>query len=286
MILSYHPIFTGDENRLCAGREPDAADRAAMAAAAAVILPQGAYRSLYEMARTHCRHVFPGQDRRFSHPGKIGQARLFAQSGVAHPDSEIFPAIAALPGPGGRPPRPFPFVLKLDWGGEGRNVFSIDSPAAWSSTLELVCRYEATGQFGFVIQEMIPTSGRALRAAVIGSRTIAYWRVRPDAGFAANLAHGAHIDRDTDAHLITAGAEAARRFCDRQKIDLAGLDFLFRDGQDPPEPLFLEINWLFGRHGLGGSKRFYALLVEEIHAWLKKRALAVAPCSKMRQTRR
>jgi ribosomal protein S6--L-glutamate ligase len=273
MILSYHPIFVGDENRLCAGREPDAADRDAMTAAAAVILPQGAYRSLYEMARAHCAHVFPGQDPRFSHPGKTGQARLFAAAGVPHPHTQVFATLADLAAH--HPPRPFPFVLKLDWGGEGRNVIAIDSSDAWSSALERVRRCEATGQFGFVVQEMIPAAGRALRVALIGRRAVAYWRVRPDAGFAANLAHGARIDRDSDPRLIAAGVAAARRFCTCENIDLAGLDFLFREGQEAPEPLFLEINWIFGRQGLGGSQRFYEILAEEIHAWLNARGLAV-----------
>ncbi len=285
MILSYHPIFAGDENRICAGRQPDAADRAAMQAASAVILPQGAYRSLYEMARASCPHVFPGQDPRFSHPGKTGQARLFAEAGVAHPETSVFPSIAALPARGARPPRPYPFVLKLDWGGEGRNVFAVDAPDAWSSVLALVRRCEQSGQSGFVIQEMIPAAGRALRVAVVGHRTVAYWRMRTDAGFAANLAFGARIDRETDPHLISAGDEAARRFCRQQNIDLAGLDFLFRDGQDPPEPLFLEINWIFGRHGLGGSQRFYTLLVEEIRAWLARRGLAVEAAAAARRKR-
>ena len=275
MILSYHPIFVGDENRLCAGRRPDEADRVAMKAAAAVILPQGCYRELYAMARQSCPHVFPGQDRRFSHPGKTGQARLFAAAGVPHPQTRIFASSTALDTAGDRPPRPYPFVLKLDWGGEGLNVFRIDDDAAWQIALAHVRRCETTGQHGFVVQELIPAAGRSLRVAAVGRRFISYWRVRPDGGFAANLARGAVIDQDSNPDLMAAGIEAARRFCDRERIDLAGFDFLFCDGQSPAEPLFLEINWVFGREGLGGAERFYAILIEEIHAWLAARGLAV-----------
>jgi ribosomal protein S6--L-glutamate ligase len=273
MILSYHPIFTGDENRLCAGRLPDDADRAAMRRAAAVILPQGGYRELYVMARDCCPHVFPGQDRRFSHPGKTGQARLFAEAGVPHPETRVFGSSAGLDG--GRPPRPFPFVLKFDWGGEGQNVFRIDGDTAWEDALDRLRRCEATGQKGFVVQELIPAGGRSLRIAVVGGRFVPYWRVRPDGGFAANLARGAVIDREAAPDLMAAGVDAARSFCRDQRIDLAGFDFLFRQGQRPPEPLFLEINWVFGREGLGGAERFYALLIAEIHAWLAERGLAV-----------
>ncbi|MEE4607650.1 MAG: hypothetical protein V2L15_02075 [Desulfobacteraceae bacterium] len=273
MILSYHPLFVGDENRLCAGRCPDAADRAAMRRAAAVVLPQGAYRSLYEMARESCPHVFPGQDRRFSHPGKTGQARLFAEAAVPHPPTRIYTHSGQLNADG--PPRPIPFVLKLDWGGEGRNVFLIDTPAAWTSALGRLRACETTGQGGFVVQELIPAAGRALRVAVIGTRAVAYWRVRPDGGFAANLAHGATLDHHSDRHLMAAGVAAAQHFCRRQRIDLAGLDFLFNADQERPEPLFLEINWISGRRGLGGSEAFYRLLIPEIHRWLARRHLAV-----------
>lgn len=280
MILSYHPLFVGDENRLCAGRRPDAADRAAMGRAAAVILPQGAYRSLYEMARESCPHVFPGQDRRFSHPGKTGQARLFAEAGVAHPQTRIFAGSDELDADG--PPRPFPFVLKLDWGGEGRNVFLVDTPAAWAATVALLRAWEAPGQGALVVQELIPAAGRALRVAVIGTRAVAYWRVRPDGGFAANLAHGAILDRRSDPHLMAAGVAAALQFCRRQGIDLAGLDFLFNAALERPEPLFLEINWVFGRRGLGGSEAFYRLLIPEIHRWLARHDLAVKAGSNRR----
>ena len=273
MILSYHPIFEGDENRLCAGRRPDDEDRSAMGRAEAVILPQGVYRALYEMARESCLHVFPGQDRRFSHPGKTGQAHLFAQAGVPHPETRVFDSSAAMDGD--LAPHPFPFVLKLDWGGEGQNVFHVDNAKTWNAVLAHLRRCEATGQRGFVIQELIAAGGRSLRVAVVGRRFMPYWRVRPDGGFAANLSRGAVVDREADPHLMAAGVAAARGFCRQQRIDLAGFDFLFRQGQDPPEPLFLEINWVFGREGLGGAERFYGILIEEIHAWLADRGLSV-----------
>ncbi|MEE4608512.1 MAG: hypothetical protein V2L15_06460, partial [Desulfobacteraceae bacterium] len=102
------------------------------------------------------------------------------------------------------------------------------------------------------------------------------------AGFAANLAHGAVIDHHSDPHLIKAGVDAALQFCRRQRIDLAGLDFLFNVDQEGPEPLFLEINWVFGRRGLGGSEGFYHLLIPEIHRWLARHNLAVRAVSTRR----
>jgi ribosomal protein S6--L-glutamate ligase len=65
MILSFHPLFEADQNIICAGREPNAEDVAAIRAAKAVILSQGCYPSLYEIVRANCPNVFPNYDARF-----------------------------------------------------------------------------------------------------------------------------------------------------------------------------------------------------------------------------
>ena len=131
MILSFHPLFEADKNITCAGREPGADDLAAIKAADAVILPQGCYQSLYEMARENCSHVFPNYDARFKYPGKINQIKLFRKVRVAHPASEIFSHLASFQqeyreGPA-KQSFNFPVVFKLDWGGEGETVYLIKS---------------------------------------------------------------------------------------------------------------------------------------------------------------
>ena len=90
MIVSFHPLYEGHQNITCAGRKPSAEDLAAVQAADAVVLPQGCYPSLYEMARTNCRHVFPNYDVRFRYPDKIGQINLFRDFHIAHPASHLF----------------------------------------------------------------------------------------------------------------------------------------------------------------------------------------------------
>ena len=50
---------------------------------------------------------------------------------------------------------------------------------------------------------------------------------------------------------------------------------LFADDDTGGAPLFLEINYYFGRRGLGGSERYYALLVSEIIKWIKSLGLPV-----------
>jgi hypothetical protein len=82
MILSFTSHLRGRRCNefimiLCAGRQPDDSDLAAIRKAEAVILPQGCMESLYRMAREENRPVFPNYDLRFRHPGKTGQARLF-----------------------------------------------------------------------------------------------------------------------------------------------------------------------------------------------------------------
>ena len=67
--------------------------------------------------------------------------------------------------------------------------------------------------------------------------------------------------------------QAVREFCDRTHINLAGFDILFSLEDTPPVPLLLEINYFFGRQGIGGSESYYALLVEQIHRWIADQKL-------------
>lgn len=273
MVLSYHPIFTGDKNLLCAGREPSQEDLKAIRAADAVILSQGCYQSLYEMARSNCKHVFPNFDAKFGFPGKIGQLRLFRKTGVAHPKTKIYTSADTLINSREELiqtlPFSFPFVFKFDWGGEGETVHSIQSHDDCLNILQRARRFERSGQSGFLLQEQIPTAPRSLRVVVIGQTVISYWRAQKDrTAFHTSLAKGAVIDADSDPDLQQAAIVAAKHFCKKTGINLAGIDFLFSSNSERSTPLFLEINYYFGRRGLGGSENFYVLLVEEINKWL------------------
>lgn len=264
MILSFHPMFEADINLLCAGRDPGASELAAIQAAKAVILPQGCRQSLYEMAKQHCEHVFPDYDARFGYPGKIGQIRFFEKMGVPHPKTRCYRQLGEYVGESEQ----FPLVFKFDWGGEGDTVFLIRSDSEFREILKKAELFENTGQKGFMIQEYIPFQHRSLRVAVIGERFVSYWRVleNPE-DFHANLSKGAVIDRDSDPDIRQAAIDTLRKFCKETKINLAGFDFLI--SQDN-EPLFLEINYFFGREGLGGSEKFYEMLTEQIRHWLAK----------------
>lgn len=274
MILSFHPVYEGDQNRLCAGRDPDAADLAAMQQAAAIILPQGCRRSLYEAARRHCATVFPNYAARFAYPGKVGQARLFYDLEVAHPrtvpytDTRVF----FERHPDGNGPFPPPAVVKLNWGGEGDGIFPIRQPDDLESVLRRLRKYEGTGQRGFVFQKWIPAGARSLRVVVSGHHMKSYWRIVPSQAFPlASLSGGGTIDRTSDRHLMDAAEAATRSFCRKTGINLAGFDFLFSTDAafaDPDTPLFLEINYFFGRRGFRGSEAYYRWLTKAIDHWL------------------
>jgi len=279
MILSYHPIFEGDENRVCAGREPSSEDLEIIRDADAVVLNQGCYRSLYDMARRNCRRVFPNYDAKFAYPGKSGQIRLFKKAGADYPETRLYKNTAEFEAVSRispcRYPFAFPVVFKFDWGGEGETVYLLQDEQDLIHLLARAKRFESSGQFGFLLQEKVDTPPRALRVVVVGQTVVSYWRVSDGKErFHSSLSKGGRIDRESDPELQEAGVEATRAFCRKTGINLAGLDLLFSCKTDSPVPLFLEINYYFGRRGLGGSAPYYRLLISEINRWLASIGLA------------
>ncbi len=273
MILSFHPCFEADHNIICAGREPCQDDLNAIKSADAVILSQGCGKKLYFMARENCRNVFPDFDAKFKYPNKTGQTILFNKINVAHPDTEIYNAVSRFYDKYGTSPGvlpfSFPFVFKFDWGGEGDNVFLIKSFKDLTDILLKAEKYESTGQKGFLIQEYISCGNKSLRAVIINSRIITYWRVRKDSEpFFASTSKDSTIDHHMEPQLQKAAALSLKKFCKKTEINLAGFDFLFSDNKKNKEPIFLEINYFFGRKGLGGSKEYYKILLTEIQKWI------------------
>ncbi len=270
MVLSFHPLIKGDASRLCAGREPDPADVAAIRSARAVILPQGCPSGLYRAARDNCAHVFPNYDARFAYPGKIGQIRLFRSTGTPHPPTEIFENTAAFDrlrrsGVGLH----FPSVFKLDWGGEGETVFLVQDHATMEDLLRRAEHFEKTGQRGFLIQHYVPCGGRSLRVVVVGGTIISYWRVGDSGGFQTGISRGGRVDALSDPDLKMRAETTALEFTGRTGINLAGIDLIFDAERPESDPLLLEINYFFGRTGLGGSQAYYRLLRREVRTWLR-----------------
>ena len=280
MVLSFHPNIVADRNILCAGRLPDDEDRAAISQAQAVILPQGCSEALYRMCRDHCSNFFPNYDARFDFPGKVGQARLFQKVGAPFPHTYPFDTVSDyyrdFGDKGGTGPLGLPFVFKSDWGGEGDGVFQVKTVEDLEQVLEKARSNEQSGQKGFVLQTYIPSRDRSLRVVVIGDEFLSYWRVQEDPSqFVTSMNAGAVIDHDTDPDLQKAGRAEVKHFCKETRIDLAGFDLLFSEDELDTRPLFLEINYFFGRRGLGGSFEYYELFEASVRRWLSRLGLSL-----------
>jgi ribosomal protein S6--L-glutamate ligase len=123
----------------------------------------------------------------------------------------------------------------------------------------------------FVSQEYIDHGGRDVRVVVIGDRFRTYWRRQPDPReFRNNICRGALIDDRSDPDLLQAAEDAVRGFCALSRINLAAFDLVY-DRTRPREtgPLFLEINYNFGRQGLSGSAAYYQTLREAVGRWIE-----------------
>ncbi len=277
MILSFHPLFAADRQIICAGRDPNPADIDAIKKAFAVILPQGCKAPLYTAVQKHCPRVFPNFDARFKYQGKTGQAKLFKTQNAPHPETITFKNTTNYGNQYGadfsKPPMAYPFVFKLDWGGQGDGVFLIRTHTDFTTAMLKAEAFETSGQKGFLIQEYIKGPSKTLRIAVIGKTMIPYWRIQKQQHvFGTSVTKGAVIDKSADPDLIEAALITARRFCGRTTINMAGFDFIFAEenkAQQYPTPLFLEINYFFGRRGIGGSDAYYKILEKEISKWLK-----------------
>jgi ribosomal protein S6--L-glutamate ligase len=273
MIVSFHPLFEADKNIICAGREPNADDLAAVKAARAVILPQGCRQSLYEMATDNCKHVFPDYEVRFDYPGKIGQIRLFQKTGTAHPHAEIFQTVSDFQQQYGENPRDIAFelpcVFKFDWGGEGETVYLMNSSDDLKQALQRAAHFEHSGQKGFLLQEYVPTEGKTLRVVIIGKTLISYWRIQENTdAFISNVSGGARIDAVSEPERQKVAKAFVKNLCNKTGINLAGFDVIFAPVKAYIKPLMLEINYFFGRRGLGGSNAYYEILKTEINSWL------------------
>jgi len=269
-VVSLHPVIGGDKFFWERGVWDKKLFKA-VKNAAAVILPQTVNRELYTLCTKICPHVFPNYELRFQWEGKIGDTLAFWTYGMKHPRTIIFPKVETLEG--NHPHMalevpslpPYPFVLKGAYGGEGRQIWLIRDHGDLDTTLQILRRHELQGKNGFVIQEYLPSLDRDLRVVVIGTKVLSYWR--KSEGFRHNVAQGGIIDTDADPDLQAAGRHKVKQFCRLSGINLAAFDLVFPPGDK--EPVFLEINYTFGRTGLGGSENFYTMLQGEVEQWLQ-----------------
>ncbi len=162
-----------------------------------------------------------------------------------------------------------PFLLKGNETHEAEGIYTITDRRALETSLEDLKRLEGRGSSGFISQQLIATEGNVLRVVIIGSRVITYWKRAQRTGqMITTISRGAKIDREWRADLQKKGEIEAERLVGATDINLAAIDFIFDFTRTDPQPLFLEINYIFGRRGLGGSMRFYQLLSLALKEWL------------------
>ena len=135
--------------------------------------------------------------------------------------------------------------------------------------LQRAKQYERTGQSGFLLQRHVACGGRSLRVVVVGRTMISYWRVGENGGFHTGISHGGRVDALSDPDLMMRAEATVFEFCSRTDINLAGIDLIFDAERPQADPLLLEINYFFGRTGLGGSQAYYRLLRREVRIWLR-----------------
>jgi ribosomal protein S6--L-glutamate ligase len=264
-FVSLHHRIRLDENLPPIGPLDEAAARL-IAGAAGVLMPKycppGRYRDVTRLARSHFPHLAP----RYAYRGKARQIRLFRRLGVPHPHTVVYPSAAAAAGAGGTgpPPLPFPFVLKGDTGGGGSAVFPVASRADYLRHLAGLPREEPV-----LIQEWIDNAGRDLRVVLMGSRVVSYFRVGGDS-FYNNVSKGARIDYDLLPGRQAEGRNLALDLGRRTGIDLAAFDVMFPSAGGPP--LVVEINFLFGRKGLGGLRGYERMFREAVQEWMGRAA--------------
>ncbi|MFP4037885.1 MAG: RimK family alpha-L-glutamate ligase [Desulfobacteraceae bacterium] len=230
--------------------------------AAGVLMPKYTsptrYREVASLASTH----FPNLSARFTHRGKARQIELFRALGIPHPRTAIYlsPQDAAADRHRNGPAVRLPFVLKGDAGGGGSAVFPIRSRTDFLEALEIL------PQDGPVlVQEWIENQGRDLRVVRMGGLVKSYFRVG-GACFYNNVSKGARIDFDLRPDQQKEGRAFALDLAVKAGIDVAAFDVMFPARGGPP--LLLEINFLFGRKGLGGLKGYEQMFRAAVWDWM------------------
>ena len=85
------------------------------------------------------------------------------------------------------------------------------------------------------------------------------------------ISRGAIIDHNWRPELREKGKKYSKDLSQKTGINLAAIDFVFDESGEDPEPFFLEINYFFGRRGIGGSERYYSLLFAALQDWLQQK---------------
>ncbi len=272
MLLSFHPCFDTDVQIILGDRAIDSNTFSLIRKAEAIILPQGCTRDLFEACSYSEALLFPNYGMRFKYPGKMGQSRLFDDYECPYPETRCWETINRYTETyhkSGMSPHKFPFLIKEDASHEAAGIFLVENQKSLLKTLDILALREKSGTAGFVTQAYIPCDGNTLRSVVIGRRVISYWKrpTKPEQVI-TTISKGALIDHTWQPALQEKGRVLSQGLSNKTGINLAAIDMVFPEADQEPEPVFLEINYFFGRRGLGGSARFYSRLYKAIQDWL------------------
>lgn len=274
MILSFHPCFTADHQIILGDRPLNEEDRQLIRNAQAVILPQGRFDRVFYECLAAGAPMFPNYEMRRAYPGKVGQSRLFEAFQLPHPRTfrwrrvELFNKAARIP-------HEFPFVVKDDESHEAEGIFMATDSKSLKTALGFLALKEGRENNGFITQDFVPSDGNVLRAVIMGEQILTYWKRPVTPGqIITTISKGARIDHHWKPNFQEKGKVQARVLARCTGINLAAVDFVFDLSKMDPEPLFLEINYFFGRRGLGGMDAYYRMLFRAIKEWLKKMGLS------------
>ncbi len=274
MILSFHPCFDAEIQIILGDRRLDSPIRESIQKATAIILPQACTQDLYNICANSTAHMFPNYYARIKYPGKIGQSHMFRELDLPHPETFSWATVGEFKKTHHKPEtlsHDLPFLIKEDMSHEAEGIFLIQNKKTLIEALDNLALWERSGLKGFVTQEYVPCGGNVLRAVVIGKRAITYWKRPGKPGQEiTTISRGAIIDHEWQPDLQEKGKVQALLLSDKTGINLAAIDFVFPLADKDPEPLFLEINYYFGRRGLGGAENYYSLLYEAIQDWLEE----------------
>ena len=261
-FVSLHHRIKLDENIHGLGFLDQAAEEL-IAGAAGVLMPRYFSPRRYEHIASLARDHFPKLKTRYAYRGKARQIELFNRASIPHPATAVLdsPEAVSTSCRSGELPMGLPFVLKGDSGGGGSAVFPIESLAQLDQALDCLPVDEPV-----LIQEWIDHGGRDLRVVVMGGLVTSYFRVGI-LPFYNNVSKGAQVDHRLDPKLQRQGRELAMDISQVTGIDLAAFDIMFPLSGPP---LVVEVNFMFGTKGLGGSKGYQAMFRSAVQEWMER----------------
>ncbi len=259
-FISLYPRIPLEENLSIFDPLTDPGVRHLIKSATGLLLPPYVPPWRYNEIKTLARHWFPRLDARFEYAGKIAQIRLFQQMGVRYPETFVFADCNQLMSHFAQYGSPwgYPLVLKGDKGGGGSTVYPIHSPEEMPLQVARLPRHEPA-----LLQKMVDHGGKDLRVVLYGDRTVSYFRVG-GGQFYNNVCRGGRIEHDLRPAKSQIGRQAVLAFSRRAAIDIAGFDLMF---SDEGSPFFIEINFHFGRKGLGGFSGHQDHLLQAFRRW-------------------